>query len=257
MMPGAAAAAIASVAAPSSTGAVSTTAFGPRCPRIRSRSSAASSGLSGATVAPSASPPQSAATRPHVLGRSSATTSPDPTPRRASRRAIPAARASSSRQLSAPPSQTSAGCPGRRRAAAPSSAATFGGGSVVTRRERPLLHVVLQVEALPHRGRYAVARRVAGEGGLGGRVHAPLARVAVLAGRGIEVGAAGAGDDPDVAVGLAAGGDGPRDLAVVEDVDVLVHHHHAFHVEVGAEHGQDRVLGLADQPLLDGDVAGE
>ena len=102
-----------------------------------------------------------------------------------------------------------------------------------------------------------MARRVAAERGLGRRVHAPLRGVAVLLGGGIEIGAAGVGDDRDVAVGLTARGERPRDLAVVEDVDVLVDDDDALHVEIGAEDGHDRVLGLADQALLDRDIAGE
>ena len=65
------------------------------------------------------------------------------------------------------------------------------------------------------------------------------------------------GDERDVAVGLAARGERPRNLAVVEHVDVVIDHDHALHIEVGAEDGHDRVLRLADQALLDRDVAGE
>src|SRR5437899_1092698 len=80
---------------------------------------------------------------------------------------------------------------------------------------------------------------VAVERGLGGCVEAPLAAVAVLGRRRIEVRAARVTDDQQVAVGLAAGGDGPVHLTVVEDVDVVVDDHHALHVQVRAERGQD------------------
>ena len=63
--------------------------------------------------------------------------------------------------------------------------------------------------------------RVGAERRLGRGVHAPLGGVAVLTGRGIEVGAARVGDDHDVAVRLAPRGERPRHLPVVEDVDVV------------------------------------
>src|SRR5438045_7775889 len=109
----------------------------------------------------------------------------------------------------APPFQRSARRSGRSRATS----------SIIRAK---LAEVVLDAQPLPDVGRYAVARRVGGQRGLGGGVHAPLGGVAVLARGGIEVGAARVGDDRDVAVGLAARGQRPVDLAVVEDVDVVV-----------------------------------
>src|SRR5438094_10569509 len=97
---------------------------------------------------------------------------------------------------------------------------------------------VLEPQPLPHLERHAMARRVAAERRLGRRVHAPLRGVAVLLGGGIEIGAAGVGDDRDVAVGLTARGERPRDLAVVEDVDVLVDDDDPLPVRLRAEAGE-------------------
>src|SRR5215831_4477573 len=213
--------------------------------RIWALSSAVSWGLSRAAVTPRLRAPSRATTKATPLGSARATRSPAPTPLLARARANPRARASSSAKVSVPVSQTSAGRAGSCRA-------------VASIREAKLKAEVLQAEPLPYLGRDAVPWRVGGEGGLGGGVHAPLRREPVLAARGgVEVGAAGVSHDGDVTVGLAARGQGPRHLAVVEDVHVVIDHHHALHVEIGAEDGQDRVLGLPGESLLDGDVAGE
>src|SRR3990170_8775988 len=218
----------------------STIAAGRRSATILMRSAPVSSGFSGVTVTPSLRAPQSAATKRQPLAIASTTLSLARTPWAESARATPPARRSRAAHVSAPPSQTSAGAPGSRRAVASSSRAKFS----LTRDSG---EVVLQVDPLPDLGRHAVARRVRRQRRLGRGVHPPLRGVPVLPGGRVEVRAARGGDDGDVAIGLAARGDGPGHLAVVEDVHVLVHHDHALHVEIGAEHGQDGVLGLAGE----------
>src|SRR6185436_18724962 len=119
-----------------------------------------------------------------------------------------AAASASSRYVITPASQRSAGCAGRRRATASMRPAKL---PLTTRSAQ----IVLEPQALPDLGWHPVARRVGRQGRLGGGVHAPLGRVAILARGGVEVGAARVGDDGDVAVGLASGGDRPVDLTVV------------------------------------------
>src|SRR5439155_8073818 len=102
--------------------------------------------------------------------------------------------------------------------ACPSAPAPYAGGRLTRLGGGTLGEEVFEVDPLPDVGRHAMARRVGRERGLGGRVHAPLGRQAVLARRRVEIRATGVRDDGDVAVGLAPRGDRPVHLPVVEHV---------------------------------------
>ena len=46
-------------------------------------------------------------------------------------------------------------------------------------------------------------------------------------------------------------------MAVIEDVDIVVDYHHALHIEIGAQNGQDGIFRLTGNPLFDGNVTGK
>ena len=187
--------------------------FGLRSALNAATSSSLTSGLRGAGVAPNLRIAKNATTNSTPLGNSMATRSPATTPWVARSRANPAAKASSSDQVSLSSPQSSAdfraetariGFDRRRRSSGawpirksrwpeywsdgvmecwgPEFLASLHDSSTPSFQPDLLVREIFEVNALPDFARNTMARRVSGEGRLGCGIDAPLCGVAVFLG---------------------------------------------------------------------------